>query len=75
MNTQWEVLMGSKNDPENGSDVAFVCYVAAIFYGVLAAFASCQVRVRLNQDRLLTFYFYSQLFLHIRVKQGGDIQL
>ncbi|KAG0150052.1 hypothetical protein CROQUDRAFT_652720 [Cronartium quercuum f. sp. fusiforme G11] len=38
------VLMGSVDSPEHGTRVARVCFASAIFYAIMLAFCSCQLR-------------------------------
>ncbi|KIO17675.1 hypothetical protein M407DRAFT_246676 [Tulasnella calospora MUT 4182] len=47
----WEALMGSTNDPEDGKAVAKVCYLAAVSYVFLGAFCACQLGVHTRKPR------------------------
>ncbi|SPO40500.1 uncharacterized protein PSFLO_05982 [Pseudozyma flocculosa] len=48
----WPALMGSTEDPEDGSAVGNVCYVAALVYLGLIAFCTCQVGVNKRYARI-----------------------
>ncbi|KAG8967588.1 hypothetical protein FRC03_009713 [Tulasnella sp. 419] len=47
----WEAVMGSTNDPEDGAAVARTCYLAAVAYIALGVFCGCQVGMHVRKPR------------------------
>jgi len=47
----YEAVMGSTNDPEDGHAVAQTLYVSALVYAALVVFCSCQVGLNRRQAR------------------------
>ncbi|UZJ52244.1 hypothetical protein CBS101457_001564 [Exobasidium rhododendri] len=48
----WEALMGSTEDPEDGAAVGRTCYIAALVYGAFVGFCGCQLGVHRRYSRI-----------------------